>query len=115
MSNVPVTALYVGTNISYSARSSDDGTYVIPSLPVGEYKLSARADGFKTFQRSDITLEVAQTLKLDMALEIGAITETVTVSGEVFACADGAIHARNGGRAAACRRAALKRETSSTR
>src|SRR5574341_259070 len=60
-----VTALQVDTGISYKARSSEDGTYVIPNLPVGKFEISATAPGFKTFRRTDVVLEVAQRLKLD--------------------------------------------------
>lgn len=81
--NVQVTATQVATNLTFEARSSDDGTYVIPSLPVGAYRVSAEVAGFKRFERPDVTLEVAQTLRLDIAMELGAVSETVTVSGEV--------------------------------
>lgn len=80
---VQLEARNVGTGISYRATSSADGTYVIPNLPVGRYELSATASGFKTFRRTDITLEVGQRLRLDIALELGAVAETVTVTGEV--------------------------------
>ncbi len=81
--NVEVTALHVGTNIEYKGRSSEDGTYVIPSLPTGAFEVSAGAAGFKTFRRTDVVLEVAQRLRLDIVLELGAVTETITVTGEV--------------------------------
>lgn len=80
---VEITALNVATNISSRAISSDDGTYSIPALPVGVYQVTARAKGFKTSQRSDVTLEVAQTLRVDFTLEVGAISETITVTGEI--------------------------------
>ncbi|MBM3744850.1 MAG: hypothetical protein FJW34_03515 [Acidobacteria bacterium] len=78
-----VTALNVGTAIPYRAVSSEDGTYVIPNLPVGRYEVSATAQGFRTFRRTDVVLEVSQRLRLDVRLELGALSETVTVSGEV--------------------------------
>jgi len=81
--NVDVVATHTGTNIAFRARSSDDGTYVIPSLPVGAFEVSASLPGFKTFRRTDVVLEVAQRLRLDILLELGATTETITVSGEV--------------------------------
>ncbi len=80
---VEVEAKNVGTGISYRATSSADGTYVITNLPVGKYELSASAPGFKSFRRTDITVEVAQRLRLDITLELGAVTETITVTGEV--------------------------------
>jgi hypothetical protein len=80
---VEVIARHVGTNISYSTASSDDGTYVIASLPVGAFEVTASAPGFKNFRRTDVVLEVAQRLRLDITLELGAVSETVTVTGEV--------------------------------
>src|SRR5262249_47994546 len=80
---VEVIATQVSTNIAFSAHSSDDGTYVIPSLPVGVFEVTASSAGFKTFRRSGVVLEVAQRLRVDIVLELGAISETVTVSSEV--------------------------------
>ncbi len=80
---VEITAVNTATNIANRATTSEDGTYAIPALPVGVYQITARAKGFKAAQRSDVTLEVAQTLRVDFTLELGAITETITVTGEI--------------------------------
>ncbi|MCZ2075425.1 MAG: carboxypeptidase regulatory-like domain-containing protein [Bryobacteraceae bacterium] len=80
---VEVTATQVGTGLSFKATSSGDGTYVIPNLPVGRYEVEASAAGFKSFRRTDIVLEVSQRLRLDIALELGALTETITITGAV--------------------------------
>src|SRR5262249_52986625 len=81
--NVEVTALHTDTGISYKTTSSADGTYAVANLPVGKYEVSAVAPGFKVFRRTGVVLEVAQRLRLDIVLELGAVTETVTVTGEV--------------------------------
>lgn len=78
-----VVAKQVTTNLTYKGSSSEDGTYVIPALPVGQYEVTATAKGFKTFKRTDIQLEVSQRLGLNITLELGQLTETITVSGEV--------------------------------
>jgi len=78
-----VEATHVATGISYRVRSSNDGTYVLTNLPIGVYRVSVTAPGFKKFVRDDVRLEVAQRLRLDVRLEVGALTETVTVSGEI--------------------------------
>lgn len=80
---VEVVARHVATNLDYHGKSSDDGTYVIPGLPVGRFEVTATAPSFKTFRRTDVVLEVAERLKLDIGLELGQLTETVTVQGEV--------------------------------
>jgi outer membrane receptor protein involved in Fe transport len=78
-----VVATQVDTNLAFRGKSSDDGTYVIPNLPVGQFVVTASAAGFKTFRRTDVQLEVAQRLRLDLTLEVGQLSETVTVQGEV--------------------------------
>jgi len=80
---VAVVATQVATNRPYKGSSSQDGTYVIPALPVGRYEVTAAAPGFKTFRRADIQLEVSQRLRLDITLELGQVSETITVQGEV--------------------------------
>lgn len=80
---VEVVATQVDTNLTFKGSSSQDGTYVIPALPVGRYEVTATSSGFKTFRRTDIQLEVAQRLRLDITLELGQLTETITVQGEV--------------------------------
>lgn len=81
--NVEVRAVHVATNIQYKTVASEDGTYVAAELPTGEYEVTASASGFKQFRRTGVVLEVAQRLRLDIILEVGAVTETVTVVGEV--------------------------------
>lgn len=78
-----VTARHVGTNLAYKGRTSDSGVFVIPSLPIGAYEVTLTAAGFKTFVRSGIVLEVAQRMRLDVALEVGALGESITVTGEI--------------------------------
>ncbi len=81
--NAEVTALHVDTGISYKAISTPDGIYAIPNLPVGTYEVSASATGFKSFKRTGVIVEVAQRLRLDVKLQLGALAETITVTGQV--------------------------------
>ncbi|HYK20071.1 MAG TPA: carboxypeptidase regulatory-like domain-containing protein [Pyrinomonadaceae bacterium] len=74
-----VKATNTGTNISYDTQSTDAGLYRFPTLPVGTYKISVEASGFKSAQVENVTLTVGQTVTRDIKLEIGAPTETVTV------------------------------------
>jgi Carboxypeptidase regulatory-like domain/TonB dependent receptor len=62
--------------------SNADGIYVVPALNPGKYDLTAQAAGFKTLTRDGIVLEVAQRARLDITLEVGAVADTVTVSGD---------------------------------
>jgi hypothetical protein len=81
--NASVTALQVGTNQKFTAVSSGDGVYAIPSLPIGEYELTVTATGFTTYKRSGVVLEVGQRLRVDMALQVGEVSTTVNVTAEV--------------------------------
>ena len=83
IANVDVVALQTATGLTFRARSSEDGTYVIPSVPVGPIEVSATAQGFKKFVRSGLTLEVDQRLRVDVVMEVGGVSETITVMAEV--------------------------------
>ncbi len=80
--NVPIEAKNLATGIVYQTQSSGTGNYTIPQLPVGTYQLSATAAGFKQYIRTGITVMVAQILRIDIPLEVGNISETVTVSAD---------------------------------
>lgn len=77
-----VTALNVETNVQTKATTTEAGVYRIPYLPNGTYAVLVSAPGFKSARRDNVILSVAQTLTVDFRLEIGAVTEQVTVSSE---------------------------------
>ena len=60
-------------------QTSSAGEYVAPLLPVGRYSVTVEATGFKRFSRTGIILNVSDRLAVDVALETGATSETVTV------------------------------------
>jgi hypothetical protein len=66
------------TKVVRSATSSEDGTYTLPSVPAGQYSLTAEKDGFVKLAKK-FTVNVADRLTEDFALKAGAMTETVTV------------------------------------
>jgi hypothetical protein len=80
MPGVDVVARHVTTNQTFSAVTSSDGLYTITALPVGRFVVTASIEGFKTFERADVVLEIGQRLRLDTALEVGGLDERVTVS-----------------------------------
>jgi hypothetical protein len=69
------------TGQTRTVRTDDDGTYSVPSLPVGRYSVSAAPQGFKKTIATGIELHVADRLVVDITLEVGQVTETVTVTG----------------------------------
>jgi hypothetical protein len=72
-------ALQVG---QMSKVSEPDGTYRFGDLPVGTYKVAFELQGFKGFVREDVRLPVGFVARIDAALAIGGIEETITVSGQ---------------------------------
>jgi hypothetical protein len=64
-----------------STVASDDGTYVIPQLEVGTYTVTATAAGHKTFTATDVKIDVGRDYTLNVPLEVGDISENVTVVG----------------------------------
>ncbi|HEX4277999.1 MAG TPA: TonB-dependent receptor [Bryobacteraceae bacterium] len=82
IANAQISAKHVETGSLFPTTSTATGNYTLTQLPVGPYEITASAPGFKKFVRSGITVEVAQTLRVDIPLEIGAASESVTVSAE---------------------------------
>ncbi|MBV9746813.1 MAG: carboxypeptidase regulatory-like domain-containing protein [Acidobacteriia bacterium] len=70
----------IETGAVYQAGTSATGNYTLAQLPAGQYELSVAVPGFKKFVRKNITVEVAQTYRVDVMLEVGSNTESVTVS-----------------------------------
>ena len=58
------------------------GVYTIASLPVGVYELTVEAPGFSRKIQTGIRVQVAQTSRIDLALQVGSTTESVTVSAD---------------------------------
>ena len=78
-----IEAVNESTNFTHRTVSSTSGNFVLELLPVGSYALSARAPGFKAFHQRGITLQVNQRASLDIALELGQVSEQITVEGDV--------------------------------
>ncbi|MBV9073492.1 MAG: carboxypeptidase regulatory-like domain-containing protein, partial [Acidobacteria bacterium] len=76
-----VTITEAGTGIAHSTQSNGSGNYVFPDLPPGNYNVTAEAKGFKKETRTSVRLEVNSTVRIDMAMQLGAVSETVEVTG----------------------------------
>jgi len=77
-----VQAINLATKEASNATTDNSGSYAIPLLRPGLYKLTVTAAGFKQFVRDDITLQIGQTAGIDATLTLGDITQTVEVTGE---------------------------------
>jgi hypothetical protein len=62
--------------------ATDTGNYTLASLPAGNYDVSAEASGFKKTTRTGIVVQVAQTARVDLALQVGSPTESITITAE---------------------------------
>ena len=69
------------TGLTYSAPVGAEGDFVFNVLPVGTYTLRVESDGFKTYQSTGITLIASQVVRQTHVLEVGSLTETITVEG----------------------------------
>ncbi|MEK7723717.1 MAG: carboxypeptidase-like regulatory domain-containing protein, partial [Acidobacteriota bacterium] len=77
-----VTATQKGTNRNQTTTTNSDGEYVLPQLAPGEYSLKASLTGFKIAFNESLILETNTTLRLNLSLEPGNISETVTITSE---------------------------------
>lgn len=77
-----VTAKSAATGVVAETVSSSTGNYVIPNLPVGTYEVSIAVSGFKSWSRSGISISSNDNIRVDIALEVGQVTERVSVTGE---------------------------------
>jgi len=82
VANAPVEVKNVETGGVYRALSTETGNYTIPQLPTGRYEMSVNVMGFKKYDRQNLSLAVAQVMRIDVPLEIGSNAETVTVTAE---------------------------------
>jgi len=79
---VSVRATEVNTAVSRTVVSDDRGRYRVSDLPVGSYELKAALSGFKEFVQKGITLAISQEATINITLQVGAVSEQVTVVGE---------------------------------
>lgn len=78
-----IEAISLERQVRYEAVSNDVGIYLIRFLPPGTYTMTVQKDGFKKAQRDRLALQGADRLSVDVRMEVGGVTESVTVTGEV--------------------------------
>src|SRR5262249_14588714 len=79
---VEVTLNNEQTNIKRSVVTNERGEFVFANVDPGTYGVKATLQGYKTIDRGGIRIGTQQFLTLDLTMEVGAITENVTVTGE---------------------------------
>ncbi len=76
---VEVAATQTDTGIKRTALTNETGSYVLPNLPIGPYKIEAALPGFRSYLQTGIVLEVNSSPAVNVTLEIGQVAETVEV------------------------------------
>src|SRR6266699_831579 len=71
-----------GTGISRTVTSDDNGFYLVPSVPAGRYTITTAPSGFKKTVASGVELHVAENKVVNLELQVGQVSETVTVTSE---------------------------------
>ena len=79
---VTVTGTNVDTGVGTTAITNADGGYLLPFLTPGSYSVTAELMGFKKLVRQGVAVRIGDRLTLDLALEVGAIAEVVSVTAE---------------------------------
>ena len=76
---VEITATQTETGVARTTVSNETGSYVLPSLPIGPYRLEAGLPGFRTFVQTGIVLQVNGNPVVNPTLEVGQVSEQVEV------------------------------------
>jgi outer membrane receptor protein involved in Fe transport len=82
--NATVRATNTGTQTQFDGVSDGTGTYLLRNLPVGVYTVRIESKGFQGWESRDVRLQVNEIARIDASLNVGATTETVTVSSNVI-------------------------------
>jgi hypothetical protein len=78
---VEVRAVNINTNVTYATKSNDVGLYSIPNVPVGTYRVIVEKQGFTQIVKPDVQLHVQDIAELNFSLQVGSVTQSVTVEG----------------------------------
>jgi len=80
---VDVVLVDVGTRIERRTVTNEGGLYTFPNVPVGEYRVNATLQGFKPVSKTGVRVTAGVNVRVDVALEVGEVSETITVSAAI--------------------------------
>src|SRR6185503_8950482 len=75
-----ITVTNIGTNITVTTVTNDEGTYTVTSLRPGDYTVTVEKTGFSKSLRSGVNLQVNQFARIDITLQAGQVSETIEVA-----------------------------------
>src|SRR5262249_46030109 len=79
---VTVVAIQTDTGFRRESVSNPEGAYALLNLPIGPYRLEASLQGFRSFVQTGIVLQVSSNPVIKVTLELGQLSETLTVEGQ---------------------------------
>src|SRR6058998_448181 len=79
---VEVKATQTATGLERSVLTNETGSYVLPNLPIGPYRLEASLSGFRSFVQTGIVLQVNANPEVNIVLAVGQVAETVEVQAD---------------------------------
>jgi outer membrane receptor protein involved in Fe transport len=82
LAGAKVTMTNSATNLSVSTTTNGTGVYYAKELPIGVYKITVEASGFRTFENAGVTLDAGTIARVDIKMQLGAAREVVEVTGE---------------------------------
>src|SRR6516162_6656781 len=85
VANAMVEVSNVGTNVTQKTQTTSAGTYNVPYLPPGTYRISVTLTGFQKSVVDGVTLSVDQENRVDVSLKTGTVSESVTVEANAVA------------------------------
>src|SRR5438477_12525544 len=80
VASAAIQARNIETGAVYEGATSTTGNYTIAQLPVGAYEITVSVQGFKKYIRTGLQIQVAQTVRVDIPLEVGSAAESVAAT-----------------------------------
>ena len=88
VSGATVRVRNIATGLERTTETTAEGNYSIAELPIGTYSVTVTQPGFQTAVTSNVVVDVATERRVDIALKLGQVSDTVEVSGEALAQVD---------------------------
>ena len=83
-----VTANNIATNVATVSVTNESGDYLVPNLEIGEYTVAVEHNGFRRYRETKLVLNTAENFELNVKMELGTVSETVTVSASAATLED---------------------------
>jgi hypothetical protein len=77
-----VAVINTSTNVRYEGKTNNTGSYVVPGLPPGPYRLEVEKAGFKTIVETGVVLHVQDTVELNYEMALGTSSESITITAD---------------------------------